>query len=63
MSLLATAAMLADSGSAHACPAGYKRVTIQGNSVCRLDASASDKLKALQTPRPAKEKFHVRKPH
>jgi hypothetical protein len=30
---------------AHACPAGYKRVWIQGNPVCRLDASASSSLK------------------
>lgn len=44
--MLATATMLAQYGTAQACPIGYKRVTIQGNSVCQLDVSASNSLKA-----------------
>jgi hypothetical protein len=37
--------------SAHACPAGYKRVTIQGNSICRIDATPNVGLKAAtKTP-------------
>lgn len=44
--LLAAAALVVVSNTAHACPAGYKRVTIQGHSICQLDASASQTLKA-----------------
>lgn len=44
------ASLLAFSGAAFACPNGYKRVVIQGNSICQLDASASTKLKANTGP-------------
>jgi len=46
-----TIAML---GSASACPNGYKPVWIQGNKVCQLDASASNKLKAKTKPAPGR---------
>jgi hypothetical protein len=42
----AAAVLTAATLPAAACPAGYKRVVIQGNSICQLDASASNKLKA-----------------
>ncbi len=44
------ASLIAFSGAAFACPNGYKRVWIQGNPVCQLDASASTKLKANTGP-------------
>lgn len=44
------ASLIALSGAAFACPNGYKRVVIQGNSICQLDASASTKLKANTGP-------------
>lgn len=43
---LAAAGLVALSGAASACPDGYRRVVIQGNSICQLDASASNNLKA-----------------
>lgn len=42
----AFAALAAGASSAYACPNGYKSVWIQGNHVCMLDASASNKLAA-----------------
>ncbi len=55
MKTLATSAIaafitIAMLGSASACPNGYKAVWIQGNKVCQLDASASNKLKAKTKP-------------
>ncbi len=44
------AATMALTGAASACAPGYKPVKIQGNWVCQLDASASDRLKAPQNP-------------
>lgn len=36
--------LTAVSAAASACPNGYKSVWIQGNKVCMIDASASNKL-------------------
>ncbi|MFP4537678.1 MAG: hypothetical protein ACLFPA_05200 [Dichotomicrobium sp.] len=49
-SALAVAITAVGTGSAFACPNGYKKVWIQGNPVCQLDASASNKLKANTKP-------------
>jgi hypothetical protein len=49
---LATAAVLATSVGASACPSGYKLVNWQhsGNWICMLDASASNNLTANPGP-------------
>jgi hypothetical protein len=49
-SAIAAAATVALSASAYACPNGYKTVWIQGNPVCMLDVSPTDKLKANTGP-------------
>jgi hypothetical protein len=49
-SVIAVAGVISISTSAFACPNGYKRVWIQGNPVCQLDASASNSLKAPGHP-------------
>ena len=63
LGLLSALAITMAGTAANACPAGYKRVTIQGNSVCQLDVSASNKLKAATTPKPsaAIKKLDIRK--
>jgi hypothetical protein len=46
-SLAGAAALMAISAApAEACPNGYKRVWIQGNPVCRLDATSTNSFKA-----------------
>lgn len=52
--LLAVAGLAPIAAPAYACPHGYKRVWIQGNPVCQLDVSASNKLKAATGTPPAK---------
>lgn len=49
-SAVAVAVTAVATGSALACPHGYKKVKVQGNSVCQLDAAASDSLKASTKP-------------
>ncbi len=46
----AAAATIAMIGTASACPPGYKSVKIQGNYVCRLDATSTNSLKAKPKP-------------
>lgn len=45
-SAVAIAATVGLTSAASACPHGYKRVTIQGNSVCMLDVQPNNNLKA-----------------
>jgi hypothetical protein len=47
---MATAASLAMISAASACAPGYKSVKIDGNWVCRIDATSATKLKAKTTP-------------
>jgi hypothetical protein len=62
--LAATAGLVTLASTASACSPGYKRVWIQGNPVCRIDASASNKLKAatpaVNAPLPAAAKLAPR---
>ena len=44
--LTATVLIAASATSASACPNGYKRVTIQGNSVCMIDHGGPTSLAA-----------------
>ncbi|MGF1622062.1 MAG: hypothetical protein ACFCUR_15775 [Rhodomicrobiaceae bacterium] len=51
LSAIAAAATLAAAGSAHACPAGYEAVWIQGNKVCKFAGVAgNNSLKAPSLP-------------
>ena len=50
LAITAAAGLSMLAAPASACPQGYKSVWIQGNKVCQLDASASNKLKANTGP-------------
>ncbi len=47
---IAATASLAVIGSASACAPGYKSVKIDGNWVCRIDATSANKFKVKTKP-------------
>jgi hypothetical protein len=49
-SAIAAAASLAMISAASACAPGYKSVKIDGNWVCRIDATSATKIKAKTKP-------------
>lgn len=50
VSAIAAAASLAMISSASACAPGYKPVKVQGNWICRIDATSTNKIKAKTKP-------------